>query len=117
MSKEILFSVTMKDCDMQSFSVGGAGGQRRDHTNTGVRIVHRASGAVGEGRDSRSQHQNKRAAFKKMVAHPKFQFWLLQEKRRLEGQESIEEQVDKSLAPEYLKVEVREDGLWTELKE
>lgn len=55
-------SVTMNDCDLQTFAAGGKGGQHQNCTNTGVRITHRASGAVGEARDSRSQLQNKQAA-------------------------------------------------------
>jgi protein subunit release factor B len=39
--KELLFSVTMNDCDMQTFTVSGAGGQHRDKAKTGVRITHR----------------------------------------------------------------------------
>ncbi len=39
--KKLLFSVTMSDCDMTTFTVSGAGGQRRDKCQTGVRITHR----------------------------------------------------------------------------
>jgi len=55
-------SVTMADCDLKTFAAGGPGGQHQNTSNTGVRITHRASGAVGEARDSRSQLQNKQAA-------------------------------------------------------
>lgn len=39
--KQLLFSVTMKDCDLQTFTVGGPGGGGKDTSSTGVRIVHR----------------------------------------------------------------------------
>lgn len=62
MSKQKILSVTMADCDLQTFSAGGPGGQRQNHVQTGVRIIHRASGARGESREERSQWQNKKLA-------------------------------------------------------
>lgn len=57
-----ILSVTMDDCELQTFSAGGPGGQRQNHVQTGVRIIHRASGARGEARDERSQLANKKLA-------------------------------------------------------
>jgi protein subunit release factor B len=37
--RKIIFSVTAGDLIFQSFTVGGAGGQGRDHVNTGVRYI------------------------------------------------------------------------------
>lgn len=85
MKKKIL-SVTIKDCDVQTFRAGGKGGQHQNKTETGIRIVHRASGAVGESRETRSQLTNKRNAFARMVRSEKFQTWL---KRQI-GIETIE---------------------------
>ena len=56
--RELLFRVTMKDCDRQTFRAGGKGGQNQNKRDTGVRIIHRASGAVGESREHRTQGQN-----------------------------------------------------------
>lgn len=70
--RTLLFSVTLADCDVQTFRAGGKGGQNQNKRDTGVRIIHRASGARGEARDERSQLQNKRAAFKRMTGHPLF---------------------------------------------
>lgn len=70
--RELIFSVTLKDCDVQTFRSGGKGGQNQNKRDTGVRIIHRASGARGEARDERSQLQNKRLAFKRMTEHPLF---------------------------------------------
>lgn len=67
--------VSVKYCKMTTFSVDGAGGQRRDHTNTGVRLVHPPSGAVGVGTDSRKQSDNKRTAFINLVNSPTFRAW------------------------------------------
>lgn len=67
MGKELLFSVTLADCRVDTFRAGGKGGQNQNKRETGVRIVHKASGAVGEARDERSQLQNKRLAFRRMT--------------------------------------------------
>ncbi len=88
--KRLLFSVTMKDLDMQTFSVGGHGGGGKDTSNSGVRLIHRASGAVGEGREHRSNTQNRRSAFVKLVNTTKFKNWHRVECARLMGQPIIE---------------------------
>ena len=62
LSKELMFSVTLKDCRVETFRAGGPGGQNQNKRDTGVRITHLASGAVGESREERSQLQNKRKA-------------------------------------------------------
>jgi protein subunit release factor B len=71
--KELLLSVTLKDCDVQTKRGSGAGGQNRNKRDTAVRIVHRASGAVGESQEERSQLQNKKRAFLRMSQTPAFQ--------------------------------------------
>ena len=81
MKKELLFSVTKKDLEIQTFCSGGSGGQHQNKVETGVRIIHKESGAVGEARDSRSQHANKKAAFLRMVNSPKFKLWQKQKAR------------------------------------
>lgn len=60
---------------MQKFRGSGLGGQHRNKTESGVRIIHRASGARGESCDTRSQHENKRIAFRRMAESPTFQRW------------------------------------------
>lgn len=73
MAKEKILSVTLADCRVDYFRAGGKGGQKQNKTNSGVRVVHPPSGAVGEGRDQRSQLANKRAAFSRMAHSDKFQ--------------------------------------------
>jgi peptide chain release factor 1 len=67
MARELLFSITKDDFDVQTFRCGGCGGQNRDKVESGVRIIHRESGAVGECRETRDQHKNKKIAFKRLV--------------------------------------------------
>ena len=74
--KEHLFSVTKKDLKIQTFKSGGKGGQHQNKTDSGVRIVHKESGAVGECRNHKSQYQNKKEAFRRMTEYPKFMLWV-----------------------------------------
>jgi protein subunit release factor B len=77
MSRERVLHITLKkDCDMQTFRCGGKGGQNKDKRDTGVRVIHRASGARGESREERSQLSNKKLAFKRMAESPEMQSWL-----------------------------------------
>lgn len=105
-----ILSVTMDDCELQTFAAGGKGGQRQNTCNTGVRIIHRASGARGEARDDRSQARNKKAAWLRMTQDPKFQLWL----RITLGKEMVRE-AEFTLRPEDVKTEVRKGGQWVQV--
>lgn len=72
MARHRVFTVTIKDCRVDTFRAGGKGGQNQNKRNTGVRVVHPPSGAVGEARDERSQLQNKQLAFRRMAETSKF---------------------------------------------
>lgn len=105
-----ILSVTAADCELHTFRVGGAGGQHRDKTSAGVRWVHPPSGASGSATDSRSQWQNKKAAWKRMVNSPKFQLWLKRElgemdAERAELERRVQNQVERDLRAENLRWE------------
>ena len=110
MSKEFMFSVTLKDCRVDTFRAGGPGGQNQNKRDTGVRITHLASGAVGESREERSQLQNKRQAMKRMAETEKFKTWV-----RMQGgvQAKIEAEVDRLMQDRYIRTEVKDEGKWT----
>lgn len=74
--KQHVFSVTAKDLRIDTFRAGGKGGQNQNVTNSGVRITHDASGAVGESREHREQLQNKKAAFLRMTETKEFKSWM-----------------------------------------
>nr|WP_099021214.1 peptide chain release factor-like protein [Mycolicibacterium palauense] len=106
---ELAFSVTLDDCQVDTFRAGGKGGQNQNKRETGVRVTHRASGAVGEARDERSQLQNKRLAFKRMAQTSTFRTWV----KRQCGQETLlKARVERDMWPVNLKTEVRDDGQW-----
>lgn len=106
--RQLLFSVTLADCDVDTFRAGGPGGQNQNKRNTGVRVTHRASGAVGTARDERSQLQNKKLAFRRMAQSALFEAWVARqshEYKQIEARAAkwAQEQVENV---ELLKVEV-----------
>lgn len=105
-----ILSVSIHDCDVTHFRAGGPGGQHQNKRDTGTRVVHVPSGARGEARDERSQRQNKKAAFLRMIATPQFQLWL----KRTTGQIAVAEAnvPDVTIDPGDLKIEVRRHGRW-----
>lgn len=115
MDRELVLSVTRKDLDIETFRAGGKGGQKQNKTSTGVRIRHRASGAVGESRKHRTQLENKRAAFLQMARSKTFEDWRKLEVARLAGREAADRlAVERAMRPKNLKVEVKdENGRWT----
>lgn len=109
MGRVPFISVTKKDLEITTFRSSGPGGQHRNKTDTSVRIRHRASGAIGQATESKSQEVNKRAAFRRMANSPTFRQWLNDQARP-----TIEEVVAKQMEPQNLKIEVRRDDAWVE---
>ena len=117
-NRELLFSVTLEDCEIQTFRSGGKGGQHQNKTESGVRIIHRPSGAVGESREQRHQHANKKSAFVKMANSDKFNKWIKLEVARKSGQPSIESQVRKEMLPFNIRIDSKDEkNRWIENKE
>jgi hypothetical protein len=111
--REKLFSVTIHDCVVETKRGHGKGGQNRNTRDTAVRIVHPPSGATGESQEERSQEQNKKTAWKRMIATPKFKIWLNREWWVRSGLPSPESQVEKMMAPSNLRVDVKDEkGRW-----
>lgn len=108
---KLLFTVTIKDCEVQHFCAGGKGGQHQNRKKTATRIIHKSSGAVGEARDSREQLRNTRNAFLRMAQSRKFQSWHQLECARLLGdQRSIEQRVNDAMEPQNLLIEAYDPG-------
>lgn len=95
--KELLFSLTKKDFRMEAFRSGGKGGQYQNTCDSGVRITHAESGAVGESRDERSQLQNKKKAFERLVKTQAFQIWQKKKAFEIMGLCKSEAQIEKEV--------------------
>lgn len=111
-SRERVNIASPKDFDVSYFCGSGAGGQARNKVASGVQIIHRETGAIGRASDSRSQADNKAAAFRRLLATPKMKFWIAAKIYEVRQNETLEETVGKMMAPENLKVEVLQDGKW-----
>lgn len=110
--RQKVFSVTISDCEIQTFRAGGKGGQNQNKTESGVRIIHPPSGARGESREERSQLQNKRNAFRRMGQSETFKKWAKAQVARLWGEEPIEDRVERLMRPENLLIEVQTGEGW-----
>ncbi len=111
--REHLFSVTKKDLTIQTFKSGGKGGQHQNTTDSGVRIIHKDSGAVAECREGRSQHANKKIAFKRLAETTKFKMWMSQKVLEIETGKTLKERVEEQLDPKNLVIEGKDDdGKW-----
>jgi protein subunit release factor A len=115
-NKKPLFSVTEKDLIVQTFHSGGPGGQNQNKTSSGVRIIHKESGAVGEARDTRSQLENKRAALKRLAESRVFKTWVNKIIAEVTLGKTSDEVVAEWMQPENLKIEiVDENNKWVEV--
>ncbi len=111
--RELLFSVTKRDLVIQTFTSGGKGGQHQNRVQTGVRITHKESGAVGEARDTKSQHTNMKNAFRRLVAAPSFRIWQARKILEIMDGRTTEQKIAEMLDPRNVKTEVRgEHGRW-----
>lgn len=116
-TKRKLFSVTIKDCRVETFTVGGPGGGGKDTSNTGVRISHAPSGAVGKAIESRSQSTNKEKAFERMAKSREFQTWARLKAAELSLGKSIEQRVEEAMEPRHIKTEYRTAKGWEQANE
>lgn len=109
--RELLFSITKKDFDVNWFSGKGAGGQHRNKHQNCVRLKHRDSGVIVTGQNSRSRKENIKAALQNLVNHPKFKIW---HTRKVNEELGVFDKVDGMMKD--IKIEVIKNGMWVEVK-
>jgi len=117
MKKEKLFSLNKKDFTVQVFRAGGKGGQKQNKTSSGVRIIHKESGARGECRNHRQQSMNKKVAMQRLSNSMDFRIWLNRKAQEVIEGIKIEDKVKQMMGDENLKLETKnEDGQWVEVE-
>jgi hypothetical protein len=55
-----------EQCEFDRFRASGPGGQKRNRTNSAVRLRHRPTGLQAEANESRSQHENRARALRRL---------------------------------------------------
>lgn len=56
----------LAQCEVDRFRASGPGGQHRNKTDTAVRLRHRPSGLEASAVESRSQHENRASALRRL---------------------------------------------------
>ena len=59
----------LAQCVVDTYRASGPGGQHRNKVSSGVRLRHRPTGVSAQGEESRSQHDNKRMALRRLRMH------------------------------------------------
>jgi protein subunit release factor B len=57
-----------RDCDIEAYRSSGPGGQKKNKTESSVRVRHRPTGIVRNATESRSQYRNREAALERVWA-------------------------------------------------
>lgn len=56
----------LADCTFEAFRASGPGGQKRNKTSSAVRLTHKPSGVSAVANESRSQHDNRKTALRRL---------------------------------------------------
>ena len=56
----------LAECDVDTHRASGPGGRKRDTTDSAVRLTHRPTGVSVVASESRSQHENRRRAVRRL---------------------------------------------------
>jgi len=115
MKKELLFSVTKKNLNIEYFSGKGAGGQYRNKHQNCVRIHHKESGAMATGQSNRERKANIKEAFDGLIKHPKFKLWHSMMVYQVMNGKSIDEMVEEQIKSNNLKIEGKKDNKWVKI--
>lgn len=100
-----------RDCDIVPFRSSGPGGQKKNKTESSVRVVHRPSGLVRIATEHRSQTRNRELALERL--------WEALERRRRKpkpriatrpSRSSVEQRLEGKRRRAVLKLERRAPG-------
>ncbi len=115
--KELLFSVTKNDLEVDWFSGTGCGGQYRNKHQNCCRIRHKDSGVIATGQSQRDRVSNLKEAMENLTKSPKFKAWVKVRVGEITGEKAdIEAKVDRAMR--HLRFEVKDElGNWKEVQE
>ena len=108
--KELLFSITKNDFEIERIKGSGKGGQNRNKRETAIRLTHKASGIQSYCADERFQERNLKIAFRNLINKSEFKKWLkIETARKMQNKTEIEKQinqwVEEQMQDNYLKIE------------
>ena len=63
---ELSDEALLAQCEVDRFRASGPGGQKRNKTDSAVRLRHRPTTLTGEANESRSQHENRARALRRL---------------------------------------------------
>ena len=108
-SRELLFSVTRSDLEVDWFSGTSCGGQYRNKHQNCCRIRHKDSGAIDTGQSQRDRVSNLKEAMNNLVKTTAFQYWVKVKTSEVTGERAeIEEKAERAMR--HLKFEVRDEN-------
>jgi len=109
-NKELLFSITKKDLDIQYFSGTGAGGQYRNKHQNCVRMRHIESGVAVTGQSNRERNGNIKEAFNNLINNPHFRVWHNRRIQEILSGKTLEQKIEESLCDKNLKIEGKDEN-------
>lgn len=113
---ELLFSITKKDFKITYFSGTGKGGQHRNKHQNCVRLHHLESDIIVTGQSYKECKSNIKEALNNLVKHPRFRLWHNRKIQEILRGKKVDEIVEEMMKPENIKIEVKKDGKWNEMK-
>jgi len=117
-SRELIYRLTKKDFEITHYKGSGPGGQNRNKNSTAVRIKHPESGATASCSEHKSQLQNRKVAFRRLIETPQFKIWHARKVHEYSTQKTIEQEIEELMKPHNIKTEVKDgQGKWIETKE
>lgn len=114
--RERIRLASKEDFDVSYFCGSGKGGQAKNKVASGVQIMHRESRAIGRASDSRSQADNKKMAFMRLLETNKMKIWLNRKLFEVRERQTIEDSIEKDMTDDKLRYEVQRNGKWTEVQ-
>ena len=115
MQKELLFSITKKDFNLEWFSGSGGGGQHRNKHQNCCRLTHKETRIMKTGQRQRSRIQNLKDALISITESEIFKKWhKIKCSEAINGKTDIEEKVNNMIENEIM-YEIKVNDKWVKV--